>query len=148
MRAVALFSLSALLMLGCAAAVPTIPPGSHRLDGRFTITARDRAAGESMQWEQGAVTRDGGVIAVTVEGLEVGTPGFEKLVVVGEVYDLPDAGALTGTYQRVVADVPGSADPGAALLGNEHGVLLLLRSADDEAPLGPAPEGLIVKVAE
>jgi hypothetical protein len=148
MRPVALFSLSALLMLGCAASVPTIPPGSHRLDGRFAITARDRASGESLHWEQGAVTRDGGVIAVTVEGLEVGTPGFEGLAVVGEVYDLPDAGALAGTYQRVVADVPGSADPGAALLGNEHGVLLLLHSADGEAPLGPAPEGLIVKVAE
>lgn len=147
MRAVALLSLSS-LVVSCAAAVPAIPPGAHRLDARFAVTARERASGETMHWEQGAVTRDGATIPVIVEGLEVGTAGFDGLVIVGEVYDLPDPGSVAGTYQRVVADVPGSADPNAALVANEHGVLLLLRNTGDEAPLGPAPEGLVVKVVE
>jgi hypothetical protein len=149
MRAATLLRFSAaLLLFGCSATVLTIPPGAHRRDASFAVTARERAAGESMTWEKGAVTRDGDVIAVTVDGLEVGTAGFDGLVVVGEVYDLSDAAAVAGTYQRIVADVPGSADPGAALLGNENGVLLLLRTADGEDPIGPAPEGLIVQVVE
>jgi hypothetical protein len=143
-----LLALGCLLLVGCAAAARQPIAGPHRLDGTLQVTAAAQGAGESLRWEGGAVSAAGRPIALSVEGLEAGTSGFSGLVVVGEVYDLERPEDLAGTYERVVADVDLGEEPGAALLGNEHGVLLVLRARDDEIPLGPARTGVVIQLAE
>jgi hypothetical protein len=140
-----------LAVVGCAAAAPrTAPsPGAHRLDGRLAIAASRSQSGETLRWENGTVTYErGGSVRFAISGLDFGASGFEGLVVQGEVYDLDRDRDLAGTYQRVLADLGDAIAPGDALLGNEHGVLLVLRSADGESPVGPAAEGLVVELVE
>jgi hypothetical protein len=135
---------------GCAAGRLTAVPsdsGAHRRDGAVAIAATSRESGETVHWEKGALTRGAEVTAFTVRGLEVGASGFEDLVVVGDVYDLDRPEQFAGTYERVVAEIAPADDSPATLLGNEHGVLLLLRSADGESAVGPGPEGVVVELA-
>lgn len=122
------------------------PSGAHRRDGDVAIAAVGRESGETIRWEKGALTRGGEVTSFTVRGLEVGASGFDDLVVVGEVYDLDRPERLAGTYERVLADVARAEDSPTTVLGNEHGVLLVLRSADGESSVGPAPEGMVVEL--
>ena len=135
----------------CSAATrpeETLDPGSHRASGQLAITASGRESGESIRWEKGAVTHGGKVTSFTVKGLDVGAAGFEQLVVVGEVYDLDRPEDLAGTYRRVLADVRRADDPHGTLLGNEHGVLLMLRSPEEGVAVAPGPDGMVVELAQ
>lgn len=147
-RAILLAGLACIALGGCAASRPApVASGAHRLAGSFAVSAPERPAGESLVWARGAVVHDGKQIPFTVDGLEVGSAGFSGVVVVGEVYDLDRPEQLAGTYERVVAAVDLGEEPGGALLGNEHGVLLVLRALDADTPVGPAPDGMVVKLA-
>lgn len=63
----------------------------------------------------------------------------------GEVYDLRSPGDLAGRYVRALAAVPGAGDPGAAVLANEHGVLLVLRARSEGVPIGPGRDGVTIR---
>jgi hypothetical protein len=123
------------------------PSGAHRRDGDVSIAAVARESGQLIRWEKGSLTSGGSVTSFTVRGLDVGASGFDDLVIVGEVYDLDRPEALAGTYERVLADVARPEESPTTVLGNEHGVLLVLRSADGESPVGPGPEGMVVELA-
>jgi hypothetical protein len=134
----------------CTAAVRTeeaLTAGRHSRSGELAIAAEPRESGEAIRWQTGALTRGGAVTAFNLKGLEVGASGFEGLVVVGEVYDLDRPEDFAGTYQRVLATVADADAPRGTLVGNEHGVLLMLRSADGEAMVGPGPDGILIEPA-
>ena len=125
-----------------------LDPGTHRPAGQLAITASDRESGEAIRWDKGALTQAGKATAFTVKGLDVGASGFERLVVVGDVYDLDRPEDLAGTYRRVLAEVPRMEEEHGTLVGNEHGVLLMLRSPEEGVAVAPGPDGMVLELAQ
>lgn len=148
MRRFSLVLGAALLVAACASAKREPLPGRHRLDGSLAVAATSRAPGEALIWQRGAVSRGDTQIPFTVDGLEVAVGGFSGLVVVGEVYNLHRPEDLAGTYERALADLDPGDEPGSVILGNEHGVLLVLRVLGNDAPIGPARSGMVMQLAE
>ena len=126
---------------------PPLASASHRRDGDFVAAAGPREAGEAIRWETAVLNPGGAATSFQVKGLEVGASGFDGIVVVGEVYDLDRPEDFAGTYQRVLAPVASEKEDHGTLVGNEHGVLLLLRSADGDAMVGPGSDGIVIEPA-
>ncbi len=139
---------AALALAACTAATPPTParPVRHALAGRLELRSLSISSGEGLRWEPGALVRpDGSRIRFAIEGLEIGTAGFDRIELAGEVYDLHSPAQLAGRYVRALAAVPGADDPGTAVLRNEHGVLLVLRARSGEVPVGPGRDGVVLR---
>jgi hypothetical protein len=141
----------AIVVLLAVAGVLSLSGGSvgaqaKKPDATIELSKGQVAAGVGYSWGSGTLTYKGKKYPVKVEGLSVGEVGVAKATARGEVFDLKKVDDFSGNYTAAEAGatVGGGAD--VAVMKNQNGVVIHLKSTTQGASLKLAASGIKLTV--
>ena len=110
------------------------------------MISKSVAVGIGVTWGDGTLTFGGKPYAFSVDGLSVVDLGISEVTTSGEVFNLKNAGDLSGKYTAAeigVAIVKGEND---TIMKNEKGVVLRLHGTQKGARLTLGAGGVTIKL--
>ena len=116
---------------------------------KATLTLSDGsvAAGIGFSWGKGTLAYAGKTYPVKVEGLSVGEIGISRATARGTVSNLTKLDDFSGNYVAVGGGATAAGGADVALMKNQNGVVIELRSTTQGASLKLAAEGLRLTLA-
>jgi hypothetical protein len=145
-------SLLASALLACAAfaddsqtdpssTTPQAPP-----DATLDVSAGSVAVGIGVLWGHGNLTYDGAKHLFRISGVSLADVGAAHLDAKGDVYNLSKLDDFGGIYTTVAAGVTIAGGGSAAVLRNEHGVVIRLISKNSGLRLNLSAEKISLKL--
>ena len=116
---------------------------------KATLTLSDGsvAVGIGFSWGKGTLTYAGKAYPVKVEGLSVGEVGITRATARGTVSNLAKLDDFPGNYVAVGGGATAAGGADVAVMKNQNGVVIELRSTTQGASLKLAAEGLRLTLA-
>lgn len=127
---------------------PNLPPPDLSGDPVATVslTGGSVAAGLGYVWGHGDVIFKGKKYSFKLKGVSVIDVGATHLSASGVVYNLKNVEDFSGGYSAVSAGATVGAGGSAAILQNEHGVVIKLLSTTEGLRFNLAANGVSIKV--
>jgi len=113
-----------------------------KTDGTLTLSEGSVAAGIGWSWGKGTLSYQGKNYPVKVEGLTVGEVGITRATATGKVSNLQKVADFTGTYTAGSAGATVGGGAEAAIMKNQNGVVVELKSTTQGASLKLGAQGL------
>lgn len=129
---------------------PNTPPPDLSGDPVATVslTGGTVAVGIGYVWGHGDVIFNGKKYSFKVKGVSVLDVGSVHLSASGVVYNLKDIADFSGGYSAATAGVTVGGGGSAAILQNEHGVVIKLLSTTEGLRFNLAANGVSIKVTD
>jgi hypothetical protein len=149
-----MISAFAFLLLSTAAFAADAPgsaavtTGSDDVDATVDLTAGSVAAGIGYVWGGGDLIYQGQKHQFKVSGLSVVDVGAAHITASGVVYHMKNISDFSGNYTAVTAGLTVGGGASAALLKNEHGVLIKLISTTTGLRFNLAAAGISLKLTD
>ncbi len=124
----------------------TAGPGADDPDATVELTGGTVAAGVGYVWGHGSVTFQGKKHAFKLSGLSVVDVGASHLSASGAVYHLKDLSDFSGTYTAVTAGITVAGGGSAAVLRNQHGVVIKLTATTEGVRFNLSANGIAIKL--
>jgi hypothetical protein len=124
----------------------TSPATADDPDATVDLTGGTIAAGVGYVWGQGNLTYHGKRHAFKLSGLSIVDVGAARLSGSGVVYNLKDLSDFNGTYTAATAGLTIAGGGSAAVLRNEHGVVIKLLSTTAGLRFNLSADGIAVKL--
>jgi hypothetical protein len=121
---------------------------SRKPDAILTLSEGSVAAGVGFSWGNGVLTYKGRTHPVRVEGLSVGEVGVTRATATGDVSHLAKLADFAGNYAAVGAGATAGGGAGTAVMKNQNGVVIELRSTTQGASLRLGAEGIRLTLAK
>src|SRR5215469_17316630 len=128
MRHLTVSLLACTLLAGAALADDSATPPAGQPDATVEIEGGSVAAGIGFVWGSGDVTYQGQKHAFKLSGLSIVDVGAAHISASGVVYNLKNLSDFNGNYTAVTAGLTIAGGGSAAVLRNEHGVVIKLLS--------------------
>lgn len=127
---------------------PNNPPPdlSGDPDATVSLTGGSVAAGLGYVWGHGDVIFKGQKYSFKLHGISVVDVGAAHLSASGVVYNLKNVADFSGGYSAVSAGATVGGGGSAAILQNEHGVVIKLLSTTEGLRFNLAANGVSIKV--
>jgi hypothetical protein len=138
----------ALLSSSAFAADSGVPTGTDDADATINLTAGSVAVGIGYQWGGGEIVYQGQKHKFKVSGLSVVDVGAAKISASGVVYYLKNISDFNGNYTAVTAGLTVGGGGSAALLKNEHGVVIKLLATTSGLRFNLATAGIDLKLTD
>lgn len=122
---------------------PQAPP-----DATLEVSAGSAALGIGVLWGHGNLTYQGAKHSFRISGVSVVDIGGAHLDAKGDVYNLTKLDDFNGIYTSVATGVTIAGGGSAAVLRNDHGVVIRLVSKTAGLRLNLSAEKISVKLAE
>jgi hypothetical protein len=143
-------SVLACLLLGGAAMAANSPdagsPTADEADGTVDLTGGSAAAGVGYVWGNGDLIYQGQKHNFKISGLSIGDVGGARITASGVVYHLKNLSDFDGNYTAVTAGLTVAGGASAAMLKNEHGVVIKLISTTTGLRFNLSAEGITLKL--
>lgn len=130
------------LMVGLAGLVSAQSP-----TGTLRLTDGSVAAGIGFSWGKGTLTYNGKTYPVKVEGLSVGEVGLQRATAVGTVSNLKNISDFSGNYVAAGAGATAAGGADIAVMRNENGVVIEMKSTTQGANLKLGVDGVRLTLA-
>jgi hypothetical protein len=143
-------ALACLLLGGAAIAADSPDAGSaataDEADGTVDLTGGSAAAGIGYVWGNGDVIYQGQKRSFKISGLSIGDVGGARITASGVVYHLKNISDFEGNYTAVTAGLTIADGASAAMLKNEHGVVIKLIATTTGLRFNLSANGISVKL--
>jgi hypothetical protein len=116
--------------------------------GTLRLTDGSVAAGIGFSWGKGTLTYKGKSYPVKVEGLSVGEVGVTRATAVGTVSNLAKLSDFSGTYVAVGTGATAGGGENIAVMRNQNGVVIEIKSTTQGASLKLGTDGLRMALAK
>ena len=138
-------------VLACAllagAAFADDPPSSTSTpDATLNLSGGTFALGVGVVWGSGDLTYKGQTHPFKLSGVSIVDVGGSHLTASGEVYNLTTLKDFDGNYTAASAGLTVAGGGSAAILRNEHGVVIKLLSTTEGLRFNLAAEGVNIKL--
>jgi hypothetical protein len=149
-----MISAFALVLLSTAAFAADSPgsaavtTGPDEVDATVDLTAGSVAAGIGYVWGGGELIYQGQKRKFKISGLSVVDVGAAHITASGVVYHLKNVSDFNGNYTAVTAGLTIGGGASAALLKNEHGVVIKLISTTSGLRFNLAAAGIGLKLTD
>lgn len=120
---------SACAAAGSSAPAPSDADGAQKPDATITISGGVVALGVGYEWARGTLTYQGRTIPFWIDGLSVVDIGAAKLAGTGQVFNLKSLDDFAGPYAGSTFGSAVAHGTSLALLKNENGVTVRIRSS-------------------
>src|SRR5215470_8941086 len=111
------------------------------------LTAAQSATGTGFSWGKGTLTYNGKTYPVKVEGLSVGEVGLARATAVGTVSNLENISDFSGNYVAAGAGATAAGGVDIAVMRNENGVVIEMKSTTQGANLKLGVDGVRLTLA-
>jgi hypothetical protein len=115
-------------------------------DATIDLTGGSVAAGVGYVWGNGDLTFKGQRHPFKVSGVSIVDVGAARIAASGVVYHLKNLGDFDGTYSAVTAGITVAGGGSAALLRNQHGVVIKLLSTTEGLRFNLSANGIDLKL--
>ena len=112
----------------------------------INLTGGSVAAGIGWVWADGDLTYQGKKYPIKLSGVSVVDVGAARITATGSVYNLTTLKDFDGNYTAASAGLTIGGGGSAAILRNEHGVVIKLLSTTEGLRFNLAAEGVNIKV--
>lgn len=129
-----------------AASAPQTP-ARPTLDGTVKLKGGLVAAGIGYKWGRGTLTYQGQELKFCIHGLSVGDVGAVSLAAQGSVYNLKSPDDFSGKYFALSSGFAIARGASAAILKNQHGVMMELELLETGLHFDLAANGLKIVMA-
>jgi hypothetical protein len=137
-------------MMGAAALAAegdsTEPAVADDANATLDLTGGAVAAGVGFVWGHGDLTFQGKKHPFKLSGLSIVDVGAAHLSSSGVVYHLKDLNDFNGTYTATSAGITVAGGGSAAILRNEHGVVIKLLSTTEGLRFNLSADGISIKL--
>jgi hypothetical protein len=139
------------LLLGSAAIAADSPDTgspatSDQADGTVDLGAGSPATGVGFVWGNGDLIYQGQKHGFKISGLSIDDVGGARITASGVVYHLKDLRDFEGSYTAVTTGLTLAGGASAAVLKNEHGVVIKLISTTSGLRFNFSADGIGVKL--
>jgi hypothetical protein len=145
-----LSTLASSLLAGAAFAAdpPDATPAAaaDEADGTVNLTAGSVAAGVGYVWGGGDLVYRGQKHQFKLTGVSIVDVGAARIAASGVVYHLKNISDFDGNYTAVTAGITVAGGGSAALLKNQHGVVIKLLSTTEGLRFNLSANGIDIKV--
>jgi hypothetical protein len=146
----ALSTLASALLVGAALAADpadaTSTAATDEADATINLTAGSVAAGVGYVWGNGELTYKGQKHQFKLSGVSIVDVGAARIAASGVVYHLKNLSDFDGNYAAVTAGITVAGGGSAALLRNQHGVVIKLLSTTEGLRFNLSANGIDIKV--
>jgi len=111
------------------------------------LTDGSVAAGIGFSWGKGTLSYNGKTYPVKVEGLSVGEVGLARATAVGTVSNLKSISDFAGNYVAAGAGATAAGGADIAVMRNENGVVIEIKSTTQGANLKLGVDGVRLTLA-
>jgi hypothetical protein len=146
----ALSTLAGFLLAGTALAADSqdtaAAAATDEVDATVDLTGGSVAAGIGYVWGNGELTYKGQKHSFKLSGVSIVDVGAAHISASGVVYHLKNLSDFDGTYTAVTAGITVAGGGSAALLRNQHGVVIKLLSTTEGLRFNLSANGIDIKV--
>jgi hypothetical protein len=146
----ALSILASALFVGAALAADpqdaTSTAAADEADATVELTAGSVAAGVGYVWGNGDLIYKGQKHQFTLSGVSIVDVGAARIAASGVVYHLKNLSDFDGNYSAVTAGITVGGGGSAALLRNQHGVVIKLLSTTEGLRFNLSANGIGIKL--
>jgi hypothetical protein len=114
--------------------------------GKIKVESKTVAVGVGVSWGDGKLTYQGKEYPFTINGLSVADLGVSKVTGTGEVFNLKKLSDFDGNYVAGQAGAVVGGGAGAAVLKNQHGVVMKITGTGTGVQFTAAAKGVEVKL--
>ena len=139
---------SALIVLGSLVAMLVGGAIAQSEPATLTLSEGSVAAGVGFSWGKGTLRYAGKAYPVTVQGLAVGEVGLTRATAVGTVSNLANLADFSGNYVAVGAGATAAGGGDVAVMRNQNGVVIELKSTTQGASLKFGAQGIRLTLAK
>jgi len=115
-------------------------------DATLSLSEGTVGVGIGFSWGKGSLSYQGKTYPFKVEGLSVGDVGIQRATATGNVFGLKKIEDFDGNYTAAGAGATVGGGAGAAVMKNQNGVVIELKSTTQGANLKLAAEGIKLSV--
>jgi hypothetical protein len=115
--------------------------------GTLRLTDGSVAVGTGFSWGKGTLTYGGKTYPVKVDGLSVGEVGLSRATAVGTVKNLKSLSDFSGNYVAAGAGAAAGGGAEIAVMRNENGVVIEMKSTTQGASLKADVAGVRLTLA-
>ena len=115
-------------------------------DATLSLSEGTVGVGIGFSWGKGSLSYKGKTYPFKVEGLSVGDVGIQRATATGNVFGLKKIEDFDGNYTAAGAGATVGGGAGAAVMKNQNGVVIELKSTTQGANLKLAAEGIKLSV--
>jgi hypothetical protein len=115
-------------------------------DATITLTGDSVAAGIGFVWANGNLTYKGKTYPVKLSGVSVVDVGAAHITATGNVYNLTTLRDFDGNYTAATAGLTVAGGGSAAVLRNQHGVVIKLLSTTEGLRFNLSADGINLKI--
>ena len=145
----ALSTLASALLAGAALAADaqnaTSAAATDEADATVDLTGGSVAAGVGYVWGNGELTYKGQKHPFKLSGVSIVDVGAARIAASGVVYHLKNLSDFEGNYSAVTAGITIAGGGSAALLQNQHGVVIKLLSTTEGLRFNLSANGIDIK---
>jgi hypothetical protein len=134
----------AFLSAGLMLAAAVTPALAQERSADITFSGGSVAAGVGFTWGSGDLHFQGKTYPITVHGLSVVDVGVAKIEGSGDVYNLQRVEDFSGNYTAVAGGVTFAGGGALAVLENQNGVRIYVRSTTLGLKLNLSPGGVAI----
>jgi hypothetical protein len=131
---------------GLVAALAGLAAAQSR-SGTLRLSDGSVAAGIGFSWDKGTLIYNGKTYPVKVEGLSVGDVGLTRTMAVGTVSNLKNISDFSGNYVAAGGDATAAGGANLAVMRNENGVVIEMKSTTQGAALELGVDGVRLTLA-
>jgi hypothetical protein len=113
----------------------------------INLTGGSVAAGVGWVWASGELTYQGKKYPIKLSGVSVVDVGAARITATGDVYNLTTLKDFDGNYAAATAGLTIGGGGSAAVLRNEHGVVIRLLSTTAGLRFNLSADGVSIKIA-
>ena len=150
MRHMTVSALACALLVGAAFADdPKSTPAvntDQQPDATINLTGGSVAAGIGWVWGQGELTYQGKKYPVKLSGVSVADVGAAHITATGNVYNMTTLKDFEGNYTAASAGLTVGGGGSAAILRNQHGVVIKLLSTTAGLRFNLSADGVNIKI--
>ena len=151
MRYMIVPALTCALLVGTAfaddAPNPTAANTDQQVDATINVNGDSIGIGVGWVWGSGELTYRGKTYPIKLSGLSLVDVGEAHITATGNVYNLTTLQDFNGNYAAAAAGLTVAGGGSAAVLRNEHGVVIKLLSTTEGLRFNLAAEGVNIKIA-
>jgi hypothetical protein len=152
MHRLALSTLAGVLLAGAAlSADPQAASSSaaaDEADATVDLTGGSVAAGVGYVWGNGDLTYKGQKHQFKLSGVSIVDVGAARIAASGVVYHLKNLSDFDGDYSAVTAGITVAGGGSAALLKNQHGVVIKLLATTEGLRFNLSANGITIKLKD
>jgi hypothetical protein len=115
-------------------------------DATINLTGGSVAAGVGWVWGKGELTYQGKSYPIKLSGVSVVDVGAAHITATGNVYNLTTLKDFDGNYTAATAGLTVAGGGSAAILRNDHGVVIKLLSTTEGLRFNLSADGINIKI--